>query len=211
MKKKTNSLLTLLLVGMIPVGAPAQNKVVFAPKVAQSVQTAADMQQRVQVKAETKANEPAVASADDFKSPVPLYPESDRQMAVDYAAETGQQPILTPQATSPIPRRASEEQRVWQYTGFNAGAGTKEDGTETGGFVNFSLLPFACDTVSSDNGTSPYSYMAKGKLYCFLPFYDQSTGLWHPLLARRMTPTHLSVLTKRRSNFQVAKSACPTS
>lgn len=209
MKKKTNSLLTLLLVGMIPVGAPAQNKVVFAPKVAQSVQTAADMQQRVQVKAETKANEPAVASADDFKSPVPLYPESDRQMAVDYAAETGQQPILTPQATSPIPRRASEEQRVWQYTGFNAGAGTKEDGTETGGFVNFSLLPFACDTVSSDNGTSPYSYMAKGKLYCFLPFYDQSTGLWSSITRTTYDANTLERLDQKTFKLPGGKERVP--
>ncbi|MDD6541493.1 MAG: choice-of-anchor J domain-containing protein [Prevotella sp.] len=77
---------------------------------------------------------------------------------------------------------APEDSTVYHYTGFNATAGVATDGaTATGGWVNFSLYKdysnayqpknpaFACDTISSDGGASPYSVLIGNKVYSFLP------------------------------------------
>ena len=91
MNKKTTSFLAFVLTSLLPLGASAQTKMVFAPQTGKATQ------------------------------------------------------------------KADAENKMWTYTGFNVEAGTKEDGSKTGGLVDFNLQPFECDTVSSDNGLSPYS------------------------------------------------------
>lgn len=63
--------------------------------------------------------------------------------------------------------------------------------------VNFNLTPFACDTVSSDSGLSPYSYTAKGKLYCFLPIQDGATGNYNTIVRTVYDANTLELLSKK--------------
>lgn len=64
-----------------------------------------------------------------------------------------------------------EDDTQYTYTGFNQAAGDN-NGTPTGGLVNFNLEPFACDTVSSHSGVSPYSYVKGNDLNCLLYTQD---------------------------------------
>lgn len=134
MNKKTTSFLAFVLTSLLPLGASAQTKMVFAPQTGKATQ------------------------------------------------------------------KADAENKMWTYTGFNVEAGTKEDGSKTGGLVDFNLQPFECDTVSSDNGLSPYSYTAKGKLYCFLPIMDVASGLY-----TSMTRTTYDANTLERLDLRTIK------
>lgn len=111
-----------------------------------------------------------------------LLPMADRALRNAYTQAEG----TTPKHGA-LPMRspnAPEDDTQYTYTGFNAAAGIAADGsTATGGMVNFNLGPFACDTVSSDAGLSPYSYVAKGKLYCFSFSYDNATNSY-PTMTR---------------------------
>lgn len=119
-----------------------------------------------------KAN--AAKIANDFTSPWPVYGAQDKCMYNKYVTATGSKPKLTPDAPKASPN-APEDDTMYNYIGFNSAAGLAEDGTtQTGGMVAFNLQPFACDTISSDSGLSPYSYLAKGKIYSFLPIMDNS-------------------------------------
>lgn len=119
-----------------------------------------------------KAN--AAKIANDFTSPWPVYGAQDKYMYNKYVTDTGNKPKQTPDAPKASPY-GPEDDTMYNYIGFNAAAGLAEDGTtQTGGMVAFNLQPFACDTISSDSGVSPYSYLAKGKIYCFLPIMDNS-------------------------------------
>lgn len=119
-----------------------------------------------------KAN--AAKIANDFTSPWPVYGAQDKYMYSKYVTATGSKPKLTPDAPKASPN-APEDDTMYNYIGFNSAAGLAEDGTtQTGGMVAFNLQPFACDTISSDSGLSPYSYLAKGKIYSFLPIMDNS-------------------------------------
>lgn len=119
-----------------------------------------------------KAN--AAKIANDFTSPWPVYGAQDKYMYNKYVTATGSKPKLTPDAPKASPN-APEDDTMYNYIGFNSAAGLAEDGTtQTGGMVAFNLQPFACDTISSDSGLSPYSYLAKGKIYSFLPIMDNS-------------------------------------
>jgi len=120
--------------------------------------------------ARTKKTSGSVGSrVDDIMKRNPFATGSDRAAVENYFAENGSMPSLAP-AFSPF---GPEDETEYKYTGFNVSAGLKEDGTtQTGGLVNFNLQPFACDTVSSDPGLSPYSFVKKERLYCFLPQTD---------------------------------------
>lgn len=119
-----------------------------------------------------KAN--AAKIANDFTSPWPVYGAQDKYIYNKYVTATGSKPKQTPDVPKASPN-APEDDTMYNYIGFNAAAGLAEDGTtQTGGMVAFNLQPFACDTISSDSGVSPYSYLAKGKIYCFLPIMDNS-------------------------------------
>lgn len=133
-------------------------------------------------KTEPKTRLSAEEAAKGFTSPWPLFSESDRMAYGSYVSTMGSKPATTFKIkTSP---KAAEENTQYTYTGFNQTAGVAADGTTaTGGLVNFNLQPFACDTVSSDAGLSPYSYMAKGKLYSYIPIFDNATALY-PTLKR---------------------------
>ena len=173
MSRITNSILTLTLTAaMFTTTASAQTKVSFSPQKGADKASLANPQ-----KAGAKAKQSAEEAAKDFKSPWALYDASDKLAYGSYVANTGSKPTFktaSPKGAKKV--RKTDEQKKWTYTGFNPYAGTAEDGnTETGGLVNFNLQPFECDTVSSDNGLSPYQYMAKGKLYSFLPILDAAT------------------------------------
>ena len=173
MSRITNSILTLTLATtMFTTTASAQTKVSFTPKKSADKASLANPQ-----KAEAKAKQSVEEAMKDFKSPWPIYDASDKLAYGNYVADTGNKPVFktaSPKGTKKVGK--TDEQKKWTYTGFNAYAGTAEDGTTaTGGLVNFNLQPFECDTVSSDNGISPYQYMAKGKLYSFLPVRDAAT------------------------------------
>lgn len=74
---------------------------------------------------------------------------------------------------------APEDDTQYTYTGFNVAAGDN-NGNPTGGLVNFNLEPFACDTVSSHSGVSPYSYVKGDELNCLLYTQDW-TGKYQTL------------------------------
>ena len=173
MNKKATSLLTFVLASLLPLGASAQTKVVFAPQKTGSTNPSSS----TPLRAGAKAGLHSATQASEYKSPLPLAALSDRDVFSSFVAATGSKPSLVQkvQPTKSAKRNADAE-KTWNYTGFNMQAGTAADGSATGGLVDFNLQPFECDTVSSDNGVSPYSYMAKGKLYCFLPHMDMSTG-----------------------------------
>ena len=170
MSRITNSILTLTLAtAMFTTTASAQTKVSFTPKKSADKASLANPQ-----KAEAKAKQSVEEAMKDFKSPWPLYDASDKLAYGNYVTNTGNKPVFKTASPKGVKKvRKADEQKKWTYTGFNAYAGKAEDGsTTTGGLVDFNIQPFECDTVSSDNGLSPYSYIAKGKLYCFLPSTD---------------------------------------
>lgn len=144
--------------------------------------------------------EPAKAKAEsmstDYKSPWPLQTFDEKTIYSRFIKEKGNVPTLI----APIPYKTSakaESEILYTYTGFNAGAGLDENGNATGGMVNFNLTPFACDTVSSDSGLSPYSYTAKGKLYCFLPIQDGATGNYNTIVRTVYDANTLELLSKK--------------
>lgn len=173
MSRITNSILTLTLATtMFTTTASAQTKVSFTPQKSADKASLANPQ-----KAEAKTKQSVEEAMKDFKSPWALYDASDKLAYGNYVATTGSKPVFKTASTKGAKKvRKADEQKKWTYTGFNPYAGVAEDGTTvTGGLVNFNLKPFKCDTVSSDNGLSPYQYMAKGKLYSFLPIQDAAT------------------------------------
>lgn len=95
---------------------------------------------------------------------------ADKQSYEAYVQEHGTEPSF--------PRRSPfgpEDETLYKYTGFNAAAGLTDEGTQTGGWVNFNLDPeFACDTVSSHGGASPYSYVKGSELHSILPIRDSN-------------------------------------
>ena len=207
MNKKATSLLTFALASLLPLGASAQTKVVFAPKTVSGAKMPTGAQQRAVSKVKTQA----ASAAPEFKSPLPLSAAVDRDVYNKYAAATGNQPSLV-QKVQPVKRasrKADAEAKVWNYTGFNMQAGTKEDGTATGGLVDFNLQPFECDTVSSDGGVSPYSYMAKGKLYCFLPHMDIATGNYTSMTRTTYDANTLERLDQREITLPGTKDKVP--
>lgn len=120
-------------------------------------------------------------TADSFTSPWPIFGTHDKYMYDKYISDKGNKPKQTPEIPLKSPY-GPEDDTMYTYIGFNQQAGLSEDGsTPTGGMVAFNLQPFACDTISSDSGVSPYSYLAKGKIYSFLPVYD---GLGYSQLIR---------------------------
>lgn len=114
-----------------------------------------------------------VSLQNDYRSPWALSSADEKVVYSAFVQDKGSKPTLSPSVSATV-RKSSESATTWTYTGFNSAAGVDESGNTTGGLVNFNLEPFTCDTVSSDAGLSPYSYMAKGKLYCFLPVQDSS-------------------------------------
>ena len=173
MSRITNSILTLTLATtMFTTTASAQTKVSFTPQKSADKASLANPQ-----KAAAKAKQSVEEAMKDFKSPWALYDASDKLAYGNYVANTGSKPVFKTASPKDAKKvRKADEQKKWTYTGFNPYAGVAEDGTTvTGGLVNFNLKPFECDTVSSDNGLSPYQYMAKGKLYSFLPIQDAAT------------------------------------
>lgn len=74
------------------------------------------------------------------------------------------------------PRKAGEGV-TYTYSGFNSeGGGTGDNGNPRGGMVNFNLNPFACDSVCSDGGLSPYAFVKDGKLYAIQPIQNREDG-----------------------------------
>jgi len=107
----------------------------------------------------------------------------------------GQQP-----ASRFAPQRdpnAPEDSTIYVYTGFNAKAGVDADGNAIGGWVNFNLQPFKCDTVSSHSGASPYSYVRDGKLYSFGLIYDYTVKGYKSMTRTTYDANTLEVLEQR--------------
>jgi hypothetical protein len=175
MRLVTKSLLTMLtiLLSLLPYKGSSQTVLTLPQNKGSVSKTALANPQ----KKDSKSNDAIMNAAKDFKSPLPLYGLDDKMAYGEYTNATGQKPVFTFSAPIRKNPNAAEDSTIYTYTGFNVAAGLADDGTTvTGGMVNFNLQPFACDTVSSHNGLSPYSYMAKGKLYCFLPIADEATG-----------------------------------
>ena len=168
MDKQKTQLLAFALATLLPLGAKGQTKVVFNPPTSHATQAQG---QGAALKQARSSKTAGVEANKAFKAGWTLTSADDEQAYRGFAQEQGSAPQLSPVPTKSA-KRADTEAKEWTYTGFNAYAGMAADSTEIGGLVNFNILPFECDTVSSDNGLSPYSYMAKGKLYCFLPSTD---------------------------------------
>lgn len=161
---KTALMLTATL--LAAQGLYAQTKLTLPDKTGTPNRTALEYPQ--------KASTDVGQTASDFTSPWPIFGAHDKFVYNKYVAEEGNKPQQTPDAPKPSPY-GPEDDTMYTYIGFNTAAGLAEDGTtQTGGMVAFNLQPFACDTISSDSGVSPYSYLAKGKIYCFLPIMDNS-------------------------------------
>ena len=208
MNKKTTSFLTLVLTSLMPLGLSAQTKVVFAPQTGKAAKTSTAMQ-ALRAGA-SKSNVSAKLAANGYKSPFALCSESDRVAALGYESATGNKPTLVQHVQpSKAARKADAEKKMWTYTGFNVEAGTLEDGTKTGGLVDFNLQPFECDSVSSDTGVSPYSYTAKGKLYCFLPIMDVATGEYTSMTRTTYDANTLERLDQRTVKMPGTKDRVP--
>ena len=207
MNKKPTSLLAFALASLLPLGASAQTKVVFSPKTVSGQKSASMAQLGVVAQSGSKA----AAQESQFKSPLPLSSLADRNAFDAFTAATGSQPSFVQQVqpSRSARRKAGEEAKSWTYTGFNVAAGTAADGSQTGGLVDFSLEPFECDTVSSDAGVSPYSYMAKGKLYCFLPHMDVATGDYTSMTRTTYDANTLQRLDERTVSLPGAKDRVP--
>lgn len=161
---KTALMLTATL--LAAQGLYAQTKLTLPDKTGTPNRTALEYPQ--------KASTDVGQTASDFTSPWPIFGAHDKFVYNKYVAEEGNKPQQTPDAPKPSPY-GPEDDTMYTYIGFNTAAGLAEDGqTQTGGMVAFNLQPFACDTISSDNGVSPYSYLAKGKIYSFQPIMDNS-------------------------------------
>lgn len=174
MKRFTKSVLAMMLTALAAPSWVTAQTVLTLPQTGKADGDAPANPQKAEPKKQLAAEE----AAKDFTCPWPLSSESDRMAYGSFVAEKGQKPA----APMFNVKKASDENTQYTYTGFNQTAGVAADGTTaTGGLVDFNLQPFACDTVSSDAGLSPYSYMAKGKLYSFIPNYDQATGLYSTL------------------------------
>lgn len=142
--------------------------------------------------------EPAKAESmsTDYNSPWPLQTFEEKTTFTEFVKEKGKTPALF---APPVIKAASATngETMYTYTGFNSAAGIDENGNAKGGMVNFNLQPFACDTVSSDAGVSPYSYVAKGKLYCFTPVQDIATGQYNSIIRTIYDANTLQVLSKK--------------
>ena len=161
---KTALMLTATL--LAAQGLYAQTKLTLPDKTGTPNRTALEYPQ--------KASTDVGQTASDFTSPWPIFGAHDKFVYNKFVAEEGNKPQQTPDAPKPSPY-GPEDDTMYTYIGFNTAAGLAEDGqTQTGGMVAFNLQPFACDTISSDNGVSPYSYLAKGKIYSFQPIMDNS-------------------------------------
>ena len=207
MRRLTFSFLTLALASLLmPSSALAQTKVDFSPKKGAESKASTATPQKAAAKAKANA---ASATSDRFKSPLPLFGASDRAAFNDFTTAKGHEPSLV-QSVKTASARKADSTTTWNYTGFNAQAGLKEDGTTaTGGLVNFNILPFECDTVSSDDGLSPYSYMAKGKLYCYLPKMSTATGAYTSLVRTIYDANTLERLDQKTINKTFAKDRLP--
>lgn len=113
----------------------------------------------------TLASTKSTAAKSRFSSRLPI---SDQLLKENYLSEFGALPVISSPLNSPF---GPEDDTQYTYTGFNITAGDN-NGSPTGGFVNFNLDPFACDTVSSDPGGSPYSFVMGENLYSILPEQD---------------------------------------
>ncbi|MCC8070326.1 MAG: choice-of-anchor J domain-containing protein [Bacteroidales bacterium] len=171
MRKFYKSLIAISLVGTILIGG-AENLVKISPIAlpqAESVEQASMTKKQ----SATATNSSQALTPKTLKS---LRSAADATQLQLYVETTSQHPT----AQNPVMRSpfGPEDDTEWIYTGFNAYAGLEEDlTTVTGGFVNFNLEPFACDTVSSHSGASPYSFLVKDKLHSYLPnsSYTQMT------------------------------------
>lgn len=114
----------------------------------------------------TKAKTESVSA--NYKSPWPIQAADDEVAYSEFVKEKGTAPAMHAPAGAKTSAAANEE-TVYTYTGFQAAAGEAEDGSYIGGLVNYKFNPFTCDTVVIDANLTPYSYMAKGKLYSFQP------------------------------------------
>lgn len=132
----------------------------------------------------------------DYKSPWSLQTADEENIYSEFIKERGNKPALfaPPIIKSPS---ASNNKTMYTYTGFNAAAGTDDNGNSIGGMVNFNLLPFACDTVSSDPGLTPYSYVAKGKLYSFTPVFDPYSSKYKNITRTIYDANTLEVLSTK--------------
>ena len=173
----TKTAFTLAVAVLAAQGLYAQTKLTMPQKKAKPDKAAVESPQKA------TADAAKAKAAQEFTSPWPVYSAHDKAVFGQYVSEEGKKPqtVLTAPQRSPY---GPEDDTEYTYIGFNQAAGLADDGTtQTGGMVTFNIDPFACDTVSSDAGVSPYSYMAKGKLYSFLPVYDQATATY-PQLTR---------------------------
>lgn len=207
MRKLTLSFLTLSLIGLIaPLQATAQTKVVFSPQ----KPTMSNASMTSTIKADAKAKAGTTQTIDSRnKSLLPIGCVCDRIAYDKYVSATGHEPSLV-QAVKPTTVRKTDSSTTWTYTGFNAYAGLKEDGTTTtGGLVDFNIQPFACDTVSSDDGLSPYSYVAHGKLYCYLPKMNTATGLYTSLVRTIYDANTLERLDQKTISQTFSKDRIP--
>ena len=171
----TKTAFTLAVAVLAAQGLYAQTKLTMPQKKAKPDKAAVESPQKA------TADAAKAKAAHEFTSPWPVYSAQDKAVFGQYVSEEGKKPQTVP----PAPQRSPygpEDDTEYTYIGFNQAAGLADDGTtQTGGMVTFNIDPFACDTVSSDAGVSPYSYMAKGKLYSFLPNMDMATGLYTSL------------------------------
>lgn len=191
----------LLVAAFMSQPACAQTKLTMPQKKGQPDKAVLENPEKAAV---TKAGS---STASRFAPAWPLYGGADKAAFDLYVSEKGQQPAQTqPVMKSP---NAPEDDTEYTYIGFNTAAGLTADGTQTGGMVNFNVQPFACDTISSDGGVSPYSYISKGKLYSFLPTLDIATGQYTSMTRTVYDPNTMTRLEQKTVTMPGAKDRVP--
>ncbi len=205
MRKFTKSFLALTLTALLaPTGLNAQSKLQL-PQPSGGADKDSDGSQKATADAKNKS---ALDAANDYTSPWPLYSVGDKMAYGQYVLEKGTKPDLAPKVVTKAIDKPDSDTK-YKYTGFNSAAGSTSSDVTLGGLVNFNLKPFACDTVSADGGSSPYSYEAKGKLYCFLPKLEQATRKWTSLTRTVYDANTLEKLSQKEFEMPGDKDRVP--
>jgi len=181
MKKFTKRIATSALLAVaLAVGAQT---VLTLPRVAQPADASvAGTQQRVASKTVNKL------------SPTEGLITAEDQAVLEAFNQTGNLPASFAPVLGPD---EPEDSTLYRYTGFNAYAGVTSEGNATGGWVNFNLEPFACDTVRSCKEATPYSYVQGDKLYTFAPVYDYSVSGYPTVIRTTFDANTLELLEQK--------------
>lgn len=153
------TLVTFLVTLLLAAGLPAQTVLTSA------------QQKDDKVKADGDTPVKAVAAIGTNEKKLFGMPVTDIQTFNRFVTDKGHEPSQKPVAANAAEKADEEEE--YQYRGYCPSAVvTKDDDGNVDvspGLLDFNAKPFATTLSSTDKWVSQFSYVSKGKLYCFTP------------------------------------------